>query len=481
MLAIDAARAPKAWERVSTLAGKYNLSDEIFESVLHEIKAVERAAASRSGISHLLNHRTRPSRPPPPSPSPSPPSAPTILAPPPPAGQSRRVRVHESTSDTRASTAQELPAVPRLRLAFWEHQLTERGSTLALYDYADFAERILGHRVVLVMYKGNAPLNHPLAVEKVRRRFGNETVVGMNHSDRSTNNVTELLINRNVSHVYIIKHGGVNSYPMFTQPGARHRAGAMVPRGVRTLVHCIFDAREPHGDVYAKISPRVHGEGVPIVPHMVRPLTVGGNSSGGDVAMPDLRSELGIPPNATVFARYGGSDSFNIGFVHKVLCRMALDAQHNATGAPYFLFMNTPAFCMNSYTTRHLDHLIRLPASTDPARKSAFVRAADAMVHARAEGETFGLAIAEFSAANKPILANCCPYGAQGLHRDDRFHLDTLGERAITYKDEATLRHALLSFDRNAAAARGAYWNAYREFEPSEVMRTFSRVFFKGV
>ena len=55
-------------------------------------------------------------------------------------------------------------------------------------------------------------------------------------------------------------------------------------------------------------------------------------------------------------------------------------------------------------------------------------------------------------------------------------HLDTLGERAITYKDEATLRHALLSFDRNAAAARGAYWNAYREFEPSEVMRTFSRV-----
>ena len=69
---------PKAWERAAMLATKFNLSDDIFESLMQELKAVERATASRSG--HIL-HRSRPSRPPPPSPSPPPPSVPALEPP----------------------------------------------------------------------------------------------------------------------------------------------------------------------------------------------------------------------------------------------------------------------------------------------------------------------------------------------------------------------------------------------------------------
>ena len=38
------------------------------------------------------------------------------------------------------------------------------------------------------------------------------------------------------------------------------------------------------------------------------------------------------------------------------------------------------------------------------AEKSRFLYACDAMIHARADGETFGMAVAEFSVHNRPVL-----------------------------------------------------------------------------
>ena len=49
-----------------------------------------------------------------------------------------------------------------------------------------------------------------------------------------------------------------------------------------------------------------------------------------------------------------------------------------------------------------------------------FVNASDCMIHARARGETFGLAIAEFSIRNKPIIAYSNP--------PEKAHLDILGK-----------------------------------------------------
>ena len=47
-----------------------------------------------------------------------------------------------------------------------------------------------------------------------------------------------------------------------------------------------------------------------------------------------------------------------------------------------------------------------------------------------ASGETFGLAIAEFSVHNKPVLTS-------SVHiSDGRAHLDILGKKGLYYKDE---------------------------------------------
>ena len=92
------------------------------------------------------------------------------------------------------------------------------------------------------------------------------------------------------------------------------------------------------------------------------------------------------------------------------------------------------------------------------------------MIHARSDGETFGLAIAEFSALNRPVFTS-------SEHHDSnraRMHLDTLGSRALTYSSEDMLVTRLLDFDREDA--RSKEWNCYEAFEPEAVMATFERL-----
>ena len=59
------------------------------------------------------------------------------------------------------------------------------------------------------------------------------------------------------------------------------------------------------------------------------------------------------------------------------------------------------------------------------------------MIHARLEGETFGLAIAEFSVANKPVIT----YSKS----KDKEHLRILKNSCIKYGDENDLMCILKS------------------------------------
>ena len=61
-----------------------------------------------------------------------------------------------------------------------------------------------------------------------------------------------------------------------------------------------------------------------------------------------------------------------------------------------------------------------------------FVNASDCMIHARARGETFGLAIAEFSIRNKPIIAYSNP--------PEKAHLDILGKKCFVYNNKDDLK-----------------------------------------
>ena len=169
-------------------------------------------------------------------------------------------------------------------------------------------------------------------------------------------------------------------------------------------------ARTPHGSRYARISPCVPAHAaVPVVPHIVR---------RRDEFGPDLRDELGIPSDALVFGRHGGYDVFDIPEARRAVAEVAISRPEI-----YFVFLNTKPIELRDLPANlgrgadpwewaeeeeqpQLPNLIYLPANIDDEYKSRFIRTCDAMLHARSSGETFGLAIAEFSAANRPVICS---------------------------------------------------------------------------
>ena len=172
---------------------------------------------------------------------------------------------------------------------------------------------------------------------------------------------------------------------------------------------------------------------------------------------------LGIPQNATVFCRHGGTPTFNIPFVKAAVAQHAGDEP-----SAWFLFMNTARFVKEHPRVRFL------APETDDAAKSRFIRSCDAMLHARREGETFGLAIAEFSAHNRPVITS----SAHDDRGRARHHLDTLGKRGLYYDSKESLLRLLRTFDRTAA--RTGDWRAYTQYAPEVVMQTFRRVFLEA-
>ena len=340
--------------------------------------------------------------------------------------------------DNNDDSQQDSRSLSSRRIAFYSGQLCERGTDVAMFDYADGAETLLG-LTSYVLYDATSSETFGGCVERFRKRFGERLIPCQGFAEVDT-----CLQRLCIPNLYLIK---------ITDDENLSR----LP-GVRNLVHAVFFARAPQGNVYARISPCVPGSG-PVVPHIVRPAEQG----DGD----GLREELGIPTSATVFGRHGGFVAFDIPFAREAIVAVA-------TARPdiFFLLMNTPPIC------DPLPNIVHLPRSSDAAYKSRFIRSCDAMLHARQGGESFGLAVAEFSAHNKPVLTS-------SIHHDNHqadFHLTTLRAHAgcerFFYEDKLSLMRLLLGFDRDAVRTRD--WNAYRAFEPSRVMRTFEQVFLSG-
>lgn len=313
-------------------------------------------------------------------------------------------------------------------VAFHSGQLGVRGSEVALWDYAHWNEVILGNRS-LVLCPASAPQD---GAARFRERF---PVILYDDRDGFAD-ADRRLAAAGAECLYAIK------------PGFRDH---VISRVCRTAVHVTFPNFDPHGDAYAYVSPWLaklfSGGTLPVVPHIVHLPEVAG----------DLRDELGIPPGAVVFGRHGGWDSFDIPFARDTVAAVA-------TACPdrWFVFLHTEPFCAPR------PNVIHLPATSDVARKARFIQTCDAMLHARRRGETFGLAIAEFSCRNKPVLT----YG----DRDrviEQAHLDFLGDRALRYVDAATLEGLLRSFE----PAPDRDWNAFRAFTPGAVMHLFANVF----
>ena len=157
-----------------------------------------------------------------------------------------------------------------------------------------------------------------------------------------------------------------------------------------------------------------------------------------------------------VFGRHGGRDQFDIPYVHRVVREVA-----RARNDLCFLFMNTDRFC------EPMANIIHLNPTWDPAAKAAFIDTCDAMLHARIQGETFGLAIAEFLLRDKPVIA--CMDGI------DQNHVDMLGDRGLFYREPLEIFDLLMGFTKTDYC--GQYRELVAEFSPQRVMQQFEEVF----
>ena len=170
-----------------------------------------------------------------------------------------------------------------------------------------------------------------------------------------------------------------------------------------------------------------------------------------------MRNSLKIPQDSIVFGYYWGSNCFDIPFVKSSISKV-IDQHSNI----YFLFMNINPFIVDK-------KVIFLKGTSSIEEKARFVSTCDAMLHARFEGETFGLACGEFSVMNKPVIAYEFP--------SYKSHLQILGEKAILYSDEISLIQILLNL-RNYMKFNN--YDCYSHaFNPRSVMNKFQNVFIK--
>jgi hypothetical protein len=257
-----------------------------------------------------------------------------------------------------------------MRLGFHTKQLTERGTEVALFDYALAANQFLGHDVTVFV-----PAETPKIIPAVKRRFEEQFELVLYSTPRDIT----------CDALYVIKRGS---------PG-------LITDRIPELVHSFHDASHPHGHRFATVSDWVSNTAAhqfrlprgrvvrvpkrrkpPVVPHIV---------TLPDIA-DDFRGELSLPAEAVVFGRHGGLGTFSIEFVKDAI-RTALDNRDDV----WFLLVNVEPFCEHA-------RVIHLPQMTDRAEIRRFVNTCDYMIHAHAIGETFGLAVAEFAFAGVPVM-----------------------------------------------------------------------------
>jgi len=324
---------------------------------------------------------------------------------------------------------------------FFDSNLNERGISVATYDYAHFNETILGNKSIIASYKTGELTSY----NKFKKRFGEIHLV-----DKFKD-----LEKIKCDYVYNQKFGFNDENVVST---------------AKNLVHAVFPSYQPHGDVYAYISkwlalglkegsikceftstpdPSTIKENILYVPYMVYLPEIEG----------DFKEFFDIKKEELVIGWYGGINSFDgeLNIARQVVIDVAKKKKDIK-----FIFMNQEAFCNEK-------NIMFVEGTTDVEQKVAFINTCDVMLHARGRGETFGLAIAEFSIKNKPVIT----YGGSR----EKNHIMTLGDKGIYYTDYNSLYDILINIQKSDI--KDKKWNCYQEYTPEKVMEQFNNVFLK--
>jgi hypothetical protein len=311
-----------------------------------------------------------------------------------------------------------------MKIAFHVNNINERGNTKAVWDYAHFNKTILKNESILI--SPNQPTNSSMVIKYIKKDIPIFLYETNDKSLFEPNLINKILKEQKCNVFYMMKNESI--------PETRKVDVSMICHGITKV--------PTNGNRNAAISSYINRDFVP--------LTI--NLYPSDK---NLRKELSIPKSAVVFGRHGGSVSFNVEFVHKIITNIVKKRKDI-----YFLFLNTNRFCKKN------KNIIHLPKCNE-RKKTMFINTCDAMIHARKRGECFGIAVGEFSIKNKPVITY------PGVRRA---HITILNEKCITYKDTEKLYKILTTFNKKEISKKN--WDAYSEnYTPEPVMKKFKEFF----
>jgi hypothetical protein len=341
-----------------------------------------------------------------------------------------------------------------MNILFHYVSICERGMQIATTAWAKYNEVLLGNTSFLACPADK--IDDQRVYKSYVAHFGAERICLYSSQEE-----LEIFIHKNsVDLMYGQIHGALLESPTKIIP---------------FLANAVFSSKYIQGDVFAPISHWINHHchtDFPVLPYIVEHFP---NDSE------DLREALGIPENATVFGGYGGKHQFNIPMAKEAVKEIAY---HNKN--IYFIFLNFEKFC-------DISNVVFLPGNTDIVYKEKFVNTCDAMLHARSDGETFGMAVAEFSIKNKPVITykpDYIYYAQFPLHKILRkfgieswrsyfyaqAHLDYLGDVAITYSSKQKLTYILNNFKDKLFDASKNYDRYTERFSAKNIMPLFEKL-----
>ena len=293
-----------------------------------------------------------------------------------------------------------------------------------MYDYAHYNEHILGNKS-FILSDANSDLK---TLKKFQNRF--EVFLYDKFQD-----CFEFVSNNKITNAYFIKAGDDD--------------GKIIPN-IKNAIHVVFANKDVHGDRYAYVSEwlankmEMSGQYVPHVVWLPEPTE-------------DYRKKLNIPKTNIIIGRHGGFNDFDLPFVMSTVYNVA-QKRSDVT----FLFMNTREFCPS------LPNIIHVESTYNLQNKSNYINTCDYMIHARQQGESFGLAISEFLFHDKPVIS-----WSEGI---DKNHIDMLGNKGIWYTNHKDLSKLLTNITKNNKPV-GFYKSVVEQFSPKKVMTQFDEIF----
>ena len=313
-----------------------------------------------------------------------------------------------------------------MKIAFHSNCLTVRGTENAIYYYALYNEKLLNNKSIIITPVSGIPSSDTIAIENFRKRFQILYYSDLDEMDK---------LIENFDIFYCIKFGTDDN---------------IKSNKIKTVIHCVFDMSQPHGQVYTGVSATLARKfnSDSFVPHMIglNPSITGDN----------LRDQLMIPNNGIIFGRMGGLDTFDLEIARNAIKRILNDCVNI-----YFVFVNTPNFVRHPRSF-FLDKII-----TDE-EKNKFIITCDAHLECGSLGHSFGISLGEASINNKPCI---CYNGPMW----NTSHIEILGDKGIYFQTENELYDILSSF--NPDNYKNKDNNCYREYCPEQVMKKFKCVF----